>query len=183
MFDALLQALAEMVARDTSADMIDSTVVRAHHCAVGQKKRGSRGPGARPVARRLRHQAPRSLRRTRPAARLRSDARSGARCAELWPIIPTVSKRCPPTRATTSMLSAQSLPLPKLRRSSLPAAIAGSLSCTIVRNTACAIVERLFSKLKNWRRVDTRYHKTRESYLGFVSLASVFLWLPFVHDA
>jgi len=34
-FDALLEMLAEMVERDTSADMIDSTVVRAHHCAVG----------------------------------------------------------------------------------------------------------------------------------------------------
>lgn len=37
-FDALLETLAEMVERDTSADMIDSTVVRAHHCAVGLKK-------------------------------------------------------------------------------------------------------------------------------------------------
>ena len=38
MFDAMLETLAEMVERDTSADMIDSTVVRAHHCAVGLKK-------------------------------------------------------------------------------------------------------------------------------------------------
>ncbi len=50
-FDALLETLAEMVARDTSADMIDSTVVRAHHCAVGLKKgikrpRGSAGLAA-----------------------------------------------------------------------------------------------------------------------------------------
>ena len=37
-FDALLETLTEMVARDTSADMIDSTVVRAHHCAVGIKR-------------------------------------------------------------------------------------------------------------------------------------------------
>jgi transposase len=37
-FDALLETLTEMVERDTSADMIDSTVVRAHHCAVGLKK-------------------------------------------------------------------------------------------------------------------------------------------------
>jgi len=50
-FDALLETLAEMVERDTSADMIDSTVVRAHHCAVGLKKgikrpRGSAGRAA-----------------------------------------------------------------------------------------------------------------------------------------
>ena len=45
------------------------------------------------------------------------------------------------------------------------------------------LVERLFNKLKNWRRVATRYDKTAESYLGFVALASVMLWLPFVHAA
>ncbi len=35
------------------------------------------------------------------------------------------------------------------------------------------LIERLFNKLKNWRRVATRYDKTRESYLGFVALASI----------
>ena len=43
-------------------------------------------------------------------------------------------------------------------------------------------IERLFNKLKNWRRVATRYDKTRESYLGFVALASIKLWIPFVHE-
>lgn len=38
MFDAMLETLAEMVERDTSAHMIDSTIVRAHHCAVGIKR-------------------------------------------------------------------------------------------------------------------------------------------------
>lgn len=45
------------------------------------------------------------------------------------------------------------------------------------------LVERLFNKLKNWRRIATRYDKTKESYLGFVNLASALLWIPFVHDA
>jgi len=45
------------------------------------------------------------------------------------------------------------------------------------------LVARLFSKLKNWRRVATRYDKTRESYLGFVALASIKLWIPLVHAA
>lgn len=44
-------------------------------------------------------------------------------------------------------------------------------------------IERLFSKLKNWRRVATRYDKTADSYMGFVSLASALLWLTFVHVA
>lgn len=42
-FDAMLETVAEAVERDRSADMIDSTVVRAHHCAVGLKK-GIRTP-------------------------------------------------------------------------------------------------------------------------------------------
>nr|WP_244421480.1 transposase [Mesorhizobium alhagi] len=44
------------------------------------------------------------------------------------------------------------------------------------------LVERLFNKLKNWRRIATRYDKTKESYIGFVSLASALLWIPFVHE-
>ena len=43
-------------------------------------------------------------------------------------------------------------------------------------------VEQLFNKLKNWRRIATRFDKTKESYLGFVSLASALLWMPFVHE-
>ena len=42
-FDAMLESFVEAVERDTSADMVDSTVVRAHHCAVGLK-RGIRTP-------------------------------------------------------------------------------------------------------------------------------------------
>jgi transposase InsO family protein len=37
-FDAMLETLAELAGRDTAADMIDSTVIRAHHCAVGIKR-------------------------------------------------------------------------------------------------------------------------------------------------
>ncbi|RVC60888.1 hypothetical protein EN766_38470 [Mesorhizobium sp. M2A.F.Ca.ET.046.02.1.1] len=37
------------------------------------------------------------------------------------------------------------------------------------------LIEHLFNKLKNWRRVATRYDKTGQSYLGF---AAIKLWLP-----
>lgn len=43
-------------------------------------------------------------------------------------------------------------------------------------------VERLFNKLKNWRRIAARYDNTKESYLGFVAIAAVKLWRPFVHE-
>ncbi|NVK96209.1 MAG: transposase, partial [Ruegeria pomeroyi] len=35
------------------------------------------------------------------------------------------------------------------------------------------MVERCFNKLKNARRVATRYDKTAESYLGFIDIASI----------
>lgn len=37
-FDALVESLSELVDRERSADMVDSTIVRAHHCAVGLKR-------------------------------------------------------------------------------------------------------------------------------------------------
>jgi transposase len=38
-------------------------------------------------------------------------------------------------------------------------------------------VERCFNKLKNARRVATRYDKTAESFLGFIDTTSIRLWL------
>lgn len=39
------------------------------------------------------------------------------------------------------------------------------------------LIERCFNKLKNARRLATRYDKTSISYLGFVHLASIRLWI------
>lgn len=39
------------------------------------------------------------------------------------------------------------------------------------------MVERCFNKLKNARRVATRYDKTSESFLGFIDITSIRLWL------
>jgi hypothetical protein len=36
-FDALIETLVELVKRDRSADMVDTTIIRAHHCAAGKK--------------------------------------------------------------------------------------------------------------------------------------------------
>jgi transposase len=43
----------------------------------------------------------------------------------------------------------------------------------------CALrnmVERCFNKLKNARRLATRYDKTADSYLGFIHIVSIRLW-------
>jgi transposase len=39
------------------------------------------------------------------------------------------------------------------------------------------LVERCFSKLKHSRRLATRYDKTADSYLAFVLIASIRLWI------
>jgi transposase len=44
-------------------------------------------------------------------------------------------------------------------------------------------IERFINRLKNSRRVATRYDKTADSFLGFVTLASIRLWIRFVHAA
>jgi transposase len=38
-------------------------------------------------------------------------------------------------------------------------------------------IERLFGKLKQFRRIATRYDKTDSAFLGFIHLASILLWL------
>ena len=39
------------------------------------------------------------------------------------------------------------------------------------------MVERCFNKLKNARRLATRYDKTADSYLGFIHIISIRLWM------
>ncbi|MGI9175366.1 MAG: transposase, partial [Rhodothermales bacterium] len=38
-------------------------------------------------------------------------------------------------------------------------------------------VERLFNRLKHYRRVATRYEKTAESFLAMVQVAAIMTWL------
>lgn len=39
-------------------------------------------------------------------------------------------------------------------------------------------IERMFNRLKQFRRIATRYDKTAKSFLGFLYLAAAKLWLP-----
>ena len=42
-------------------------------------------------------------------------------------------------------------------------------------------IERLFNRVKNSRRVATRYNKLTESFAAFVLLACIRIWIKFVH--
>jgi transposase len=39
------------------------------------------------------------------------------------------------------------------------------------------LVERMFNKLKHFRRVATRYDKLASSFMGWLTIASIILWL------
>ena len=45
------------------------------------------------------------------------------------------------------------------------------------------VLERFINRLKNSRRVATRYDHTSTSFLGFATLASTRQWISFVHGA
>lgn len=49
-FDALIESLSELAKRERKGDMVDSMIIRAHHCAVGIKK-DSRSGSVRSFAR------------------------------------------------------------------------------------------------------------------------------------
>ena len=38
-------------------------------------------------------------------------------------------------------------------------------------------IEGFFARLKQWRRIATRYDKLAANFLGFIKLASIMLWL------
>ena len=38
-------------------------------------------------------------------------------------------------------------------------------------------IEGFFAKLKQWRRIATRYDKLAKTFLGFVKIASIMLWI------
>ena len=44
-------------------------------------------------------------------------------------------------------------------------------------------IERFINRLKNSRRIATRYDQTATSFIGFVLLGSIRIWLKFVHVA
>jgi transposase len=45
------------------------------------------------------------------------------------------------------------------------------------------LVERFFNKIKQCRRIATRYDRLAASYLGFIKLASIGVWLRVYESA
>ena len=57
-------------------------------------------------------------------------------------------------------------------------------ACDFTRYKDRNRIERMFNKLKQFRRIATRYDKTRLSFCGFLCLAAARIWMPtFVNRA
>ncbi len=52
------------------------------------------------------------------------------------------------------------------------------IACNFLRYRDRNRIERMFNRLKQFRRIATRYDKTAKSFLGFLHLAAAKLWLP-----
>lgn len=62
--------------------------------------------------------------------------------------------------------------------SSHPAVIANSRAITAASPTRTdGEIKGVFAKLKQWRRIATRYEKLAANFLGFIKIASIMLWL------
>jgi transposase len=52
------------------------------------------------------------------------------------------------------------------------------IACNVLRYRHRNRIERMFNRLKPFRRIATRYDKTATSFLGFLHLEDAKLWLP-----
>ena len=164
--------------------MIDSTVVRAHHQAAGAKPRGA--IGSSPWRRRQ------GFGRSRGGITTKIHLLDNAAGTEITAgqtsdylgfdlvkadNLPTASvlladRGYDADSIRKSMGKRDVLPVIPMRKSRQKR-VAVDRSLYRLRN----LVERCFNKLKNARRVATRYDKTAESFLGYIVIMSIRLWV------
>ncbi|MBB5574945.1 transposase [Rhizobium paranaense] len=91
--------------------------------------------------------------------------------------VPCFHKRCYSRIADTTWIGSASLPASKehgrtFRRNEIAKTRPASARICIARN----LIERFFNKIKQCRRVATRYDKLAANHLAFVKLASIRIW-------
>lgn len=101
----------------------------------------------------------------------------------LWPSATAIPACCLVTEAMTAIAYGRTpetgahiwkYPLRAAARCSIPSASASALR---------ARIKCLITRLKNCRRVATRYAHTATNSLGFALLSCIHLWIRFVHPA
>lgn len=175
----LLETLTESGAVPDTVQMVDSTVVRAHHCAAGAK--GASSSGSWTLARWPHNQDPPPGERAGPASWRRDHARRDARSDGLPRALGrgrAGARRCsPPTEATHRR---DPLRCGEQGRHARDPDQAQSPRPDRDRRRdvrAPQPVERAIGHLKNARRVATRLRQGRRQLPRLVQLAAIRLWL------
>ncbi|WP_156429016.1 IS5 family transposase [Paracoccus aminovorans] len=180
LWEQILEALNESRIVPDALQMIAIPVIRAHHQAAGGKRgtprQGfgrSRGGFTTKV----------HLRVNAAGLPMRSDITPGQTSAYLGfdlvmddnlpePCILLADRGYDSDKVRKNMEARSILPGVPMRKSRR-LRVADDRRLYRLRN----LVERCFHKLKNARRVATRYDKTAESFLGFIDITSIRLWL------
>jgi len=183
--DVLLQALADSGGEADMLQMIDSTIVRAHHCAAGGG--GDPQSASRPLAWRLLDQAPPARQCRWPAYRCRADAREAH---DLTAYDDLIAER---DSDPGVLLGDRGYDSDRLRQDARDRGAQPEIPTKRSRTVQHSVSKRLYAlrahtecfinRLKNCRRVATRYDHTATSFLGFALLGCIRLWIRFVHAA
>ncbi|WP_102845504.1 IS5 family transposase, partial [Methylocella silvestris] len=180
LWDLLLEVLNDTEGVGETVQMIDSTVIRAHHCAAGarggthiQGLGRSRGGFTTKI----------HLRTNGIGLPVAVDIAPG-QASDYTGALPLLEADGPEPGVLLAdrgydadairdaMVARAVTPIIPTRRSrKVQVPVDGHIYA--LRNR----IERCFNKLKNWRRLATRYDKTAESYRGFVLIAAVRLWM------
>lgn len=179
LWEWILEALNESGVVPAALQMIDSTVVRAHHQAAGAKG----GLRDRVLAVREVASRQRSTSASMAGLPMRSDITPGQTSDYLGfdlimddnlpePSVLLADRGYDSDRVRETMEARNVVPVIPMRKSR-KLRVAVDRTLYRLRN----LVERCFNKLKNARRVATRYDKTAESFLGFIDITSIRIWL------
>lgn len=190
-FDAMLESLAEMVEPDPSADKIDSTIVRAHHCAAGIIKgpQQTEAPGDEALGRSRGGFTSKLHARCDAKGRPPGYVPTGGEAHDIKGFAPLLRMIADKIEALLADNGYDADTIPEeLAAAEIEAVIPAKRNRKdpaphdTEKNTWRNLIGHLFNKLRNWRRIATRYDKSKEAYLGFVATAAVKLWLSFVHN-
>jgi transposase len=182
-WDVILEGLAESGVADATLQMIDATIIRAHHCAAG-------GRGAERNA----------LGRSRGGFSTKINARTNAEGLPIGVVItpgqahdvtafPALMQEI--DRDPEQMLGDKGYDSEAVRNDIEERGGEAAIPSTATRKVQHAVdkalyalrnrIERFFNRAKNSRRVATRYDKLMESFAAFVLLACIRIWIRFVH--
>lgn len=184
LWDVMLEALADGGGDAGLPQMIDSTSIRAHPCAAGGKGgthrqglgRSRGGFTSKLHIRGSAHGLPIALHVTagQEADRSNYDALMEARDSD--PAVMLADKGYDSGPIRRDLRGRGGVPeIPTKRNRHVQHSVRRPLYALRSR------IERFVNRLKNSRRVATRYDQTANSVLGFAALSAIRLWIRFVH--